>query len=142
MAGKSKTVPEQFVPQWMESLDGRTGIAQEMRHRYQAMTADLGGADQLSYAQRSLVSRALWLEYWLQQQETMLATGGDFDVGKWVQAANSLQGILTKLGLERAARDVPDLQTYLKQREAVRASPAGWRYIPPQSTGLVPPKQG
>lgn len=114
---KQTTPPQRFAPNWLDTLDGRTGIAQEMRQRYQAMTTDLGGHDRLSYGQRSLVSRALWLEYWLQQQETMLATGGDFDVGKWVQAANSLQGILTKLGLERQSKDVPSLHEYLKQRE-------------------------
>ena len=89
-----------------------------MRERYQNYTDDLGGADRLSYAQRSLVERALWLEYWLAEQERALATGKEFDVGKWTQAANSLQGIYSKLGLERQARDIPDLQSYLKQREA------------------------
>ena len=66
---------------------------------------------------RQLVERALWLEYWLAEQEQSLARGADFDVGKWVQAANSLQGILTKLGLDRQAKDVPSLSEFLKQRE-------------------------
>jgi len=87
-----------------------------MRDRYRTFTDDLGGADCLSYAQRSLVERALWLEYWLAQQEQYLATGGEFDVGKWTQAANSLQGILSKLGLQRIAKDVPDLGKYLAAR--------------------------
>ena len=113
---KPQTPPERFAPNWLDTLDGRTGIAQEMRQRYQTITGDLGGDDRLSYAQRSLVSRALWLEYWLQQQERTLATGGEFDVGKWVQAANSLQGILSKLGLERQSKDVPNLHDYLNQR--------------------------
>jgi hypothetical protein len=87
-----------------------------MRERFNAFTADLGGVEHLSYAQRSLVERALWLEYWLAQQEQALATGADFDVGKWTQAANSLQGILSKLGLERQAKDVPNLQDYIRGR--------------------------
>jgi len=72
--------------------------------------------ERLSYAQRSLVSRALHLEYWLAQQEKALIEGADFDVGKWVQAANGLQGILSKLGLERQARDVPNLSAFLHER--------------------------
>ena len=100
----------------MADLDGRTAVAQVMRERYDVFTADLGGVDRLSYAQRSLVERALWLEYWLAQQEQNLATGADFDVGKWTQAANSLQGILTKLGLERKAKDVPNLHDYINNR--------------------------
>lgn len=88
------------------------------RGRYQELTADLGGAENLSYPQRSLCERALWLEYWLAQQERELAAGGEFDVGRWTQAANSLQGIFGKLGLQRVARDVPSLNEFLAQREA------------------------
>ena len=112
------TPPERYCTNWLSKLDGRTGIAQVMRERFVALTNDLGGADRLSYPQRSLAERALWLEYWLAQQEQTLATGGDFDVGKWVQAANSLQGIFSKLGLERQARDVPNLHDYLRSRGA------------------------
>ena len=111
-----KYPPDKFAQGWLSELDGRTGIAQVMRQRYDDFTADLGGAEHLSYAQRSLVERALWLEYWLAQQEQGLATGAEFDVGKWVQAANSLQGILSKLGLDRQARDVPDLSSFIKAR--------------------------
>jgi len=108
--------PKTFNTGWLSELDGRTAIAQEMRARYAAFTNDLGGVERLSYAQRSLVSRALHLEYWLAQQEKALIEGADFDVGKWVQAANGLQGILSKLGLERQARDVPNLSAFLHER--------------------------
>jgi len=76
-----------------------------MRERYRAFTDDLGGADSLTYAKRSLVERVLWLEYWLAQQERALAQGQEFDVGRWTQAVNALQGILSKLGLERQDKD-------------------------------------
>ena len=113
-----KTPPNKFSTGWLADLDGRTAIAQVMRERYAAFTNDLGGVERLSYAQRSLVERALWLEYWLAQQEQALASGSDFDVGKWVQAANGLQGILSKLGLERQAKDVPDLASFIDARSA------------------------
>jgi len=86
-------------------LDKRTALAQVMRERYRAFTDDLGGADSLTYAKRSLVERVLWLEYWLAQQERALAQGQEFDVGRWTQAVNALQGILSKLGLERQDKD-------------------------------------
>ena len=108
--------PRNFNTGWLSELDGRTAIAQEMRARYAAFTNDLGGVERLSYAQRSLVSRALHLEYWLAQQEKALIEGADFDVGKWVQAANALQGILSKLGLERQAKDLPSLNEYLARK--------------------------
>ena len=108
--------PKTFNTGWLSELDGRTAIAQEMRERFRAFTDDLGGADTLSYAKRSLVERALWLEFWLAQQEQALAGGSDFDVGKWTQAANALQGILSKLGLDRQAKDVPSLNEYLARK--------------------------
>lgn len=70
-----------------------------------------GGAEQLLYSQRSLAERALWLEYWLQKQEATLAEGrfADFNLGQWVQAANSLQGIFSRLGIAREASSKPSI---------------------------------
>jgi len=54
-AGKNaQTVPAQFHNGWLDALDFRTAMAKEMRDRFVALTNDLGGADRLSYAQRSL----------------------------------------------------------------------------------------
>ncbi len=99
-----KTTPK-FTTGWRSELDKRTALAQVMRERYLEFTDDLGGADSLTYAKRSLVERVLWLEYWLAQQERALAQGEEFDVGRWTQAVNALQGILSKLGLERQDKD-------------------------------------
>lgn len=114
---KYTDVPQQFTADWLQSLDGRTAVAQVMRERHRALTDDLGGLSRLSYAKRSLVERVLWLEYWMQQQEQALAGGSEFDVGKWTQAANSLQGILAKLGLDRIAKEAPNLASYIAKRE-------------------------
>lgn len=113
---KLKTACETFDSNWLSELDGRTSIAGVMRQRFQAFSDDLGGVSRLSYQQKSLVERCLWLEYWLVQQEQLLASGGDFDVGKWVQAVNSLQGILSKLGLVRVPKDIGDLAEFLAQQ--------------------------
>lgn len=115
---KIADIPERYTAGYMDRLDGRTAIAVEMRARWQVITDDLGGADRLSYAQRSLVERALWLEHWLHVQEQALADGdhASFDAGKWTQACNALQGILVKLGLERRQKDVTSLASYIAQK--------------------------
>jgi len=117
---KIAAIPDQFTAGYLDRLDGRSKVAVDMRARWQAMTGDLGGADQLSYAQRSLVERALWLEHWLHIQEQALADGdhASFDAGRWTQGCNALQGILVKLGLERRQKDVTDLQSYIRGRAA------------------------
>lgn len=118
MAAKQLEIPKQYSAGWLDSLDGRYGLARELRQRFTEICSDLGGEAELSYMQRSLIERALWLEYWLTRQERELMQDAKFDVSRWIQAANSLQGIYSRLGLQRQARDTPDLQTYLKQREA------------------------
>lgn len=115
MAARRRKVPETYERGFLHELDSRTALAQEMRARFRRFTDDLGGLDTLSYAQRSLVERALWLEYWLTQQEQALAMNSQFDVGKWTQAVNALQGLLFKLGLERKTKDV-NLADFLAQR--------------------------
>jgi hypothetical protein len=103
-----------YTTNWLKSLDQRTTIAQELRQRQTALSNDLGGIVSLSYQQRSLIDRAIFLEYHLQTEELKLATGGDFDSGKWVQACNSLGGIFSKLGLNRHSKDVVSLSDYVK----------------------------
>jgi len=116
MTGKQAEVPQQYSEDWIDRLDGRTKLAQAVRTRLNALTADLGGG--LSYQRRSLAKRAVWIELVIEQQEAALARGEDVDQGRLTQAVNTLIGLLKTLGLERVARDVPDLQTYLRNRGA------------------------
>lgn len=110
-------IPSKFKAGFINELDGRTNIAQEMRARHIALTDDLGGAEKLSYQQLSLVERSLWLEYFLAEQEKELATGGEFDSGRWTQAVNSLQGIYSKLGLDRV-KQVKSVAEYLSAKDS------------------------
>lgn len=113
---KHTTPPQKFTNGWLSQLDGRTGVAQVMRERYTALSNDLGGADALSYQERLLVERVLWLEYWIAQQEQGIATGQDVDMGRYTQAVNSVQGLVMKLGLQRRSKDVPNLAEFIKAR--------------------------
>lgn len=113
---KLAEIPERFAGGYLDRLDGRTAIAVTMRARWQAMTDDLGGEASLSYLQRSLVERALWIEYWIAQQERILADGGEADIGRMTQATNSLLGLYRTLGIERRQKDVTTLASYLKSK--------------------------
>ena len=117
---KLAEIPPKFAPGYLDRLDGRTAIAVEMRARWAAMTADLGGEASLSYAQRSLCERALWIEFWIAQQERDLAEGraDSFDAGRWTQATNSLLGLYRTLGIERRQKDVTSLADYIKGKAA------------------------
>ena len=112
---KTQQIPNSYTNDWLKNLDGRTALAVEMRQRQQALTDDLGGADRLSYQQRALVDRALFLELHLQQEEIKLATGQEFDAGRWVQSCNALTGIFKTLGLHRVAKQAQDLNSYIRR---------------------------
>lgn len=115
-------IPEKYIPGWLDQLDGRYAVAKDVRSRFEALSADLGGLDTLSYQQRSLVERAVWLEYWLSRQERDLAAGAkDFNVGVWVQASNALLGLFRHLGLQRVPKPTEDLHSYMRRRAAESA---------------------
>ena len=114
--GKTSELPERYSEDWLAKLDGRTAIARVIRDRLEDLQTDLGGRDQLSYQQRSLTKRAVWMECIIEQQEIALSRGEAVDQGKLTQAVNSLIGLLKTLGLERKAKDVPTLQQYLASR--------------------------
>lgn len=112
---KAPTPPREYHAKWLENIDQRTSIGQELRHRHTSLCNDLGGASSLSYQQKALINRALFLEYWLEQQEQALANGADFDAGRHTQAVNALSGLMSKLGLQRVAREV-SLGSILEER--------------------------
>ena len=112
---KRSYVPSKHHPGWLDSLDSRLSLVKDLRERFTEICEDLGGAESLSYMQRSLVERGLWIEYQITQMERSLAEGGEPDTGKWTQAVNALQGLYARLGIERRARDVPDLKSYLRK---------------------------
>ena len=103
---KSDPITDKFSHGWIDSLDGRLAIAKDLRERFTELTNDLGGLNVLSYQQRSLVEHVIFLDYWLATQERELIEGREFDVGRWTQAVNSLQGIFSKLGLSRSIKEV------------------------------------
>ena len=113
---KQDAVPNRYSADWLEKLDGRTAIARAVNERLAMLESDLGGRDAMSYQQRSLAKRAIWTEALIEQQESAVARGEEIDQGRLTQAVNSLIGLYKTLGLERRAREVPDLQSYLRQR--------------------------
>lgn len=106
--------PDKFTEGYLDKLDGRSAIAQELRARYAEVCSDRGGKDYLSYLERSLIERCIFLEYTLTRDEIALAQGQPFDLGKYVQSVNAYSGLAAKIGLPRVPRDVTGLQEYLQ----------------------------
>ena len=45
----------------------------------------------------AFITKILWLEYWLEQQEASLAPDVEFKVGRWIQGINALIGLYSRL---------------------------------------------
>ena len=112
------TIPDRYSPGFAERLDKRTSIAKAIIERIETIEADMGGAEALSHARRSLIRRTVWLEAVIEHSEQKLAAGEGIDLGGHTQAINSLLGLYRLIGLERRPRPVRRLA------EVMRADPA------------------
>lgn len=117
---KTNTLPTRYEKGFLSRLDGRTEIARELRAAFDEIVADQGGVDGLSHVRRSLVERFCWLEAVLRSLELRIAEADKAEtaelLSRWIQGLNSLTGLARTLGLERRARKVDDLRSYVASK--------------------------
>ena len=96
----------------LADLDGRSRAARNARDIAAAMTADLGGEQDLTEAQRQLIQRAATLGALIEDFETRFLAGEQLDaLPKYLSAITTQRHVLSLLGLERRAHDAtPDIQ--------------------------------
>jgi hypothetical protein len=108
----------------LPGVDGRSPWVRRAKDLIREHLADLGGFDNVSAAERSIVRRAATLTVELERLEAKFALAGEAasvdDLNAYQRAANSLRRLLESIGLQRRAKDVtPSLSEYLAQlREA------------------------
>ena len=114
-----KEPPEKFQKGFLEDMDERYNLTHELRDRHKQLTTDLGGIDALSYAEKSLIERSLWIEYFVQRREKQLLLEPDKepDIDSWFKGVKTLEIIFSKLGLKRKAKEVQSITDYLKSKE-------------------------
>lgn len=121
---KDKTLPSKFEKGFLAKMDGRFELARTLKGSYEEITSDLGGVEGLSHIKRSLVERFVWLEFIMRGIELQIAEADKKDsaelLGRWVQAVNSLTGLARSLGLERKAKNIESLQTYVAKKSKRR----------------------
>jgi len=122
MTTKSQTIAQTkvefsagIIAGQLPGVDGRTLPARRYRELVANMAADLGG--DLTMAKQAIVCRAAALITWTEQTEAEYANNGKMDISHYTTATNALRRLLADIGLDRVARDVPDLQDWLRQRE-------------------------
>lgn len=110
-------------------LDGRCRWVKVGRARELERSTDLGGADQLSAAARSLIRRLINVELWIEATEARILGGPAADddelVMLWLAAVKVHMQLSARLGLQRRAKPVETLQQYMsrKAQEAPQPPP-------------------
>ena len=90
-------VTSQYHDGWLDNLDGRTEIAQRMRRKFDSLVVSFGNTSHLTHQHKSFITRIIWLEYWLERQETEMTKDQNFKAGQWIQGTNALIGLYSRL---------------------------------------------
>jgi hypothetical protein len=112
----STEVAARYHEDFMEAMDGRGRIVKTLRQRLGALVADLGGLAELSYQERSLCRRIVFLERHVEKKELSLAHGGTVAEADYLSAINCLSGLFGKIGISRRARPVQSVEDYMRAR--------------------------
>jgi hypothetical protein len=100
-------------------LDGRSAEARRYRDLAMSFADDLGGADKLTEAQRTLIAQAATLQVQSERVQATVLRGEVVNVEQLTRLANATSRILTQLGLRRERRDTgPSLADIIAEHEA------------------------
>jgi hypothetical protein len=102
----------------LPGVDGRSPWVRRCKDVIAAHISDMGGEDNTSAAERSIVRRAATMTVELERLESRFALAGQadpVDLDLYQRTAGNLRRLLEAVGLQRRARDVtPTLTEYLK----------------------------
>lgn len=104
-----------FKPRFLDDADQRFAVVRTIKKRVEALMQDAGGYESTQRAM--LVKHAVFLHVLLETLETKAAQEGELDMGQFVQAINSLVGLLRILGLEKRIKRAGGLKEYLEERK-------------------------
>ena len=103
-------------------VDGRSGWVRRAKELIAEHTQDLGGIDNISAAEKSIIRRASTISVELERLEKKFALAGEVnadDLDLYARVAANLRRLLEAVGLQRRPRDVTTLDQYLDKREAL-----------------------
>ncbi len=105
----------------LPGVDGRSAWVRRAKELIADHTSDLGGIDNVSSAERSIIRRACVLTVELERYEKRFALAGEAspeDLDIYARVAGNLRRLLEAVGLQRRARHItPTLDEYLEQGE-------------------------
>ena len=119
---KTQKLPAKYQPGFLRRMDRRTSFSKRLRRVFNQIVADLGGEDNLSTIQLTLIERFAWMKAHLQFLEDEMAKNPeDLDpktVAQWVQSNNCLVGLARHLGLKKQKTAPADIKLLMRDRRA------------------------
>jgi hypothetical protein len=128
--GVSTTLPTQLPARFRQgfpwALDRRCKVVREVAADLLTLWQDLGGYEGLSTQQLWLCERVVFLRRRMLAYESAILSGTDapMSAGEFSNFANVAQGHLKALGLQRQARLVDGLQSFLARASKPQETPA------------------
>jgi len=111
---KFQKPPLRFENNFLQKLDCRTVAFKVLTESFNEVAEDLGG--KTSHIQSALIERYVFLEYFLKSLEAKIATNPKKSsrlIARWVQSLNCFLGLSKTLGLERRAKKIENLSSYV-----------------------------
>jgi hypothetical protein len=110
----------------LPGIDGRSAWVRRCKEIIADHTSDLGGADNCSAAERSIVRRASVMTVELERLEAKFATAGEADpneLDQYARVAANLRRLLEAVGLQRRPREVMSVVDYIASLPAEDVAP-------------------
>lgn len=106
---KRRRLPRKRREGALARLDGRAAEVRFVRHGVEAIAADRGGEDQVSFLARRTAERTMHLDALLMRDEAALAAGQPVDLERYLSGSTTWLRYVQALGLSRVARRVTSL---------------------------------
>ena len=104
----------------LSGIDGRSAWMRRCKDIIAAHVSDLGGEENISAAERSIIRRASVMTVELERLEARFATAGEASergLDLYIRASGNLRRLLEAVGLQRRSRDIspPDPLDYARE---------------------------
>lgn len=116
---KKQLLPEKYRHKFLRQMDGRLSLVKALKALRRDIINDCGGHEELSKMRLILINRLVYGTAILETIEAEFSEQGTISkeqISKWVQMCNTVQGLLSKLGLDRAVKQVTNLQDYIDSK--------------------------
>jgi len=110
-------LPAQYQKGFLSTINKRTKLFYALSESYNKVISDLGGTDSLSRLELSLCERFVFVEMLIRNLEVKGMNGDEDDyLDKYSKLCNSLNSIISKLGISKRETGQSDVRKHLSEK--------------------------